>query len=163
MLQNFFSLSFTSWCNKLGCSTLTNIPGTIFVSSSLVIGRQRYLLRLYLMLTTMRYIMTISLAKHAIDQMILEIGEVQYFEFSVKISILKMAIGRSLPGVNFTNILWAVFAPKSFYQQMTNPNCKHIKAAQRALVWLSISPIFYEQLFIPKFFAQLLCAYNLGL
>jgi hypothetical protein len=57
------------------------------------------------MLTTMRYIMTISLAKHAIDQMILEIGEVQYFEFSVKISILKMAIGRSLPGVNFTNIL----------------------------------------------------------
>ncbi len=30
-------------------------------------------------------------------------------------------------GVNFTNILWAAFAPKSFRQKITNPNCKHIK------------------------------------
>jgi hypothetical protein len=34
------------------------------------------------------------------------------------------------PGVNFTIILWAPFAPKSFCQKITNPNCKHIKAAQ---------------------------------
>jgi len=27
------------------------------------------------------------------------------------------------PGVNFTNILWAAFAPKSFRQNITNPNC----------------------------------------
>jgi hypothetical protein len=38
------------------------------------------------------------------------------------------------PGVNFTNILWAAFAPKSFCQKITDPNFKHIKAAQRALV-----------------------------
>jgi len=50
-------------------------------------------------------------------------------------------------GVNFTNIFWAAFAPKSFCQKITNPNFKHIKAAQQSLVWLSISPIFYEQLF----------------
>jgi hypothetical protein len=35
------------------------------------------------------------------------------------------------PSVNFTNILWAAFAPKSFCQKITNPNCKHIKAAQK--------------------------------
>ncbi len=39
------------------------------------------------------------------------------------------------PGVNFTNILWAAFSPKSFCQRITNPNCKHIKGAQRTLVW----------------------------
>ncbi len=38
-----------------------------------------------------------------------------------------------LPGVNFTNILWAAFAPKSFGQKITNQNCKHIKAAQKNL------------------------------
>jgi hypothetical protein len=37
-------------------------------------------------------------------------------------------------GVNFTNVLGAAFAPKSFCQKITNPNFKHIKAAQRALV-----------------------------
>ncbi len=40
-------------------------------------------------------------------------------------------------GVNFTNILWAAFAPKSFHQKITNPNFKHIKGAQRTLVWKS--------------------------
>jgi hypothetical protein len=54
------------------------------------------------------------------------------------------------PGVNFTNILCAAFAPKSFRQKLTNPNCKHLKAVQRILVWLSISPIFYKQLFHTK-------------
>jgi hypothetical protein len=38
------------------------------------------------------------------------------------------------PGGNFTNILWAAFAPKSFHQKITNPNCKHIKAAQKTFV-----------------------------
>ncbi len=56
--------------------------------------------------------------------------------------------------VNFTNILWAAFAPKSFWQKITNPNCKHIKVVQGALVCLSISPVFYEQLFHTK----VLCA-----
>jgi hypothetical protein len=37
------------------------------------------------------------------------------------------------PGVNFTNILRAAFAPKSICQKITNPNCKHIKAAQKLL------------------------------
>jgi hypothetical protein len=54
------------------------------------------------------------------------------------------------PGVNFTNILWAAFVPKSFRQKITNPNCKHLKAVQITLVWLSISPIFYKQLFHNK-------------
>ncbi len=54
------------------------------------------------------------------------------------------------PGVNFTNILRAAFAPKSFRPKIRNTNCKHIKAAQRTLVWLSISPIFYKQLFHTK-------------
>ncbi len=39
------------------------------------------------------------------------------------------------PGVNFTNILWAAFAPKSFRQKITNLNCKHIKAAPKTFVW----------------------------
>ncbi len=54
------------------------------------------------------------------------------------------------PGVNFTNILWVAFAPQSFWQTITNPNCKHLKTVQRTLVWLSISPIFYQQLFHTK-------------
>ena len=37
------------------------------------------------------------------------------------------------PGVNFTNILKAAFAPKSFCQKITNQNCKHIEAAQKNL------------------------------
>ncbi len=41
------------------------------------------------------------------------------------------------PGVNFTNILWAAFAPKSFCQKITNPNCNPINGAQRTLVWKS--------------------------
>ena len=57
---------------------------------------------------------------------------------------------RLLQGVNFTNILWAVFAPKSFRQKITNTNCKHLKAVQITSVWLSISPIFYKQLFHTK-------------
>ncbi len=56
--------------------------------------------------------------------------------------------------VNFTNILWAAFAPKSFHQKITNSNCKHLKAVQITLAWLSISPIFYKQLFHTK----VLCA-----
>jgi len=32
--------------------------------------------------------------------------------------------------VNFPNILRASFAPISFHQKMSNPNCNHIKAAQ---------------------------------
>jgi hypothetical protein len=39
-----------------------------------------------------------------------------------------------LPGVNFTNDLRAAFVPKSFRHKITNPNCKHIKAAERTLV-----------------------------
>jgi hypothetical protein len=42
-------------------------------------------------------------------------------------------------GVNFTNILWAAFAPKSFCRKIINPNCKHIKAAQKTYVWKSCS------------------------
>jgi hypothetical protein len=38
------------------------------------------------------------------------------------------------PGVNFTNVLRASFAPKAFCHKITNPNCKLIKAVQRALV-----------------------------
>ncbi len=52
--------------------------------------------------------------------------------------------------VNFTSILWAAFVPKSFCQKITNPNCKHLRALQRTLIWLSISPIFYKQLFHTK-------------
>jgi hypothetical protein len=39
--------------------------------------------------------------------------------------------GADNAGVNFTNILLAAFAPKSFRQKITNPNCKHIKVAQK--------------------------------
>ncbi len=42
------------------------------------------------------------------------------------------------------------FCAKIILQKNTNPNFKHIKAAQRALVWLSISLIFYEQFFHTK-------------
>jgi hypothetical protein len=37
------------------------------------------------------------------------------------------------PCVNFTNILRAAFAPKPFRPKITNPNCKHIKGAQKRL------------------------------
>ncbi len=61
-------------------------------------------------------------------------------------------------GVNFTTILWAAFAPKSFCQKITNPTFKHIKVVQRVLVWLSMSPIFYEQLFHTKvLYAAFMC------
>ncbi len=71
----------------------------------------------------------------------------------------KTYLGRMLPpGVYFTSILWAAFATKSFCQKITTPNFKHIKAAQRALVWLPISPIFYEQLFHTKvLYAAFMC------
>jgi hypothetical protein len=39
-----------------------------------------------------------------------------------------------MPGGNFTNILRASFAPKAFSHKITNPNCKHIEAAQGTLV-----------------------------
>ncbi len=67
------------------------------------------------------------------------------------------------PGDNFTNILWAAFAPKSFRQKITNPNCKYIKDAQRTLVWKAAHKILVKLTVIPKLFARLLCAYNLGL
>jgi hypothetical protein len=38
-----------------------------------------------------------------------------------------------LTSVNFTNILSAAFAPKTFCQKITNPNCKHIKAGKNLL------------------------------
>ncbi len=64
----------------------------------------------------------------------------------------------SRAGVNFTNILWEAFAPKSFCQKIRNPNFKDIKVTQRALVCLSISPIFYEQLFHTKvLYAAFMC------
>jgi len=65
-------------------------------------------------------------------------------------------------GVNFTNISWAAFAPKSFWQTITNPNCKHLKTVQRTLVWLSISPIFYKQLFHTKVLCALFMCLQFG-
>jgi hypothetical protein len=53
---------------------------------------------------------------------------------------------KTYPGVNFTNILCAAFAPKSFRQKITNPNvstkklCKKLlykKAARKILVKLT--------------------------
>ncbi len=70
--------------------------------------------------------------------------------FATAVSYVCKVFMNLTPGVNFTNILGAAFAPKSFWQKITNPNCKHLKAVQRTLVWLSISPIFYKQLFQTK-------------
>ncbi len=39
------------------------------------------------------------------------------------------------PVVNFNNTLQAAFAPISFHQKTTNPNCKNIKAVQSILVY----------------------------
>jgi hypothetical protein len=54
------------------------------------------------------------------------------------LQFLPFAFHRSLmtltPGVNFTNVSRPSFAPKAFCHKITNPNCKLIKAAQRALV-----------------------------
>jgi hypothetical protein len=46
------------------------------------------------------------------------------------------------------------FCAKILCQKITNPYCKHLKAVQRTLVWLSMSPILYKQLFHTK----VLCA-----
>jgi len=43
----------------------------------------------------------------------------------------KMTLALFNTGVNFTNVLWAAFVPKSFCQKITNPNCTHIKAVQK--------------------------------
>ena len=43
------------------------------------------------------------------------------------------------PMANFTNILRGAFAPISFCQKVTNPNCKRIKAAQNTFVQKSCS------------------------
>jgi hypothetical protein len=50
-----------------------------------------------------------------------------------------------------------------FTKKIQNPNCKDLKAVQRTFVWLSFHQYFMSSFFIPKFFAHLLCAYNLGL
>ncbi len=56
----------------------------------------------------------------------------------------------SAPRCQFHQHFMTSFCTKSFCQKITNPNFKHIKVAQRALVWLSIAPLFYEQLFHTK-------------
>ncbi len=48
-------------------------------------------------------------------------------------------------GVNFTNILWAAFGPKSFRRKITNPNCKHIRAAQKTFVKKAARKILVKQ------------------
>jgi hypothetical protein len=62
-------------------------------------------------------------------------------------------------GVNFTNILFATFVPKSFRQKITNPYCERIKAAQKSfakkaarkiLVKLTPWTIFTTLLFLPN-------------
>ena len=47
-------------------------------------------------------------------------------------------------GVNFTNILLAAFAPKSLGQKITNPNCKHIKDAQKTFILKSAHKILVK-------------------
>ncbi len=42
------------------------------------------------------------------------------------------------------------FCAKILLPKITKPNCKHLKGAQRTLVWLSISSTFYKQLFHTK-------------
>jgi hypothetical protein len=51
-----------------------------------------------------------------------------------KFQIKELILGPQTPGVNFTNILRAAFAPNSFRQKITNPYCKHLKAVQRTSV-----------------------------
>ncbi len=72
-----------------------------------------------------------------------KIKSLSYFILFLKIttSLKNCPISKKIchPGVNFTNILWAAFAPKSFHQKIRNPNCKHIKAALRTVVWKSCS------------------------
>ena len=46
---------------------------------------------------------------------------------------------KTLLGVNFTNNLQTAFVLISFRQKITNPNCKHRKAAQNTFVWKSRS------------------------
>ena len=41
--------------------------------------------------------------------------------------------------INCANILQAAFVPISFRQKITNPNCKHIKAAQNTFIQKSCS------------------------
>ncbi len=49
-----------------------------------------------------------------------------------------------IAGVDFTNILSAAFVPKSFHQKIINPNCKHLKAAQKTFVQKSCMQNNYE-------------------
>ncbi len=79
------------------------------------------------------------------------------------------------PGVNVTNILWAPLAPKTSRQKITNPNCKHLKAAGKNFCmkkllkkywwnWhqVSISSIFYEELFSMKIFCAAFVCLQFG-
>ena len=46
------------------------------------------------------------------------------------------------PGIYFTNLLWAAFAPISLRQKHTNLKCKYRKAARKTFVWKSCSKDF---------------------
>ncbi len=49
-----------------------------------------------------------------------------------------------LSRINFTNIFWAAFAPKSFRQKITKPNYIQIVAAQITFVWKSCCKILVK-------------------
>jgi hypothetical protein len=51
--------------------------------------------------------------------------------------LLKMASSEAWvqrPGVNFTNIYEQLLPQNPYAKKITNPNCKHIKAAQKTFI-----------------------------
>ncbi len=62
------------------------------------------------------------------------------------------------PGGNFTNILLAAFAPKSFCRKITNPSCKHLKSFRRSFSNPNCQHIKGTQ----KTFVRKIWSYNIG-
>jgi hypothetical protein len=77
-------------------------------------------------------------------------------DFGAKAAHKKLAT--LTPGVNFTNILRAAFAPKAFCHKITNPNCKLIKAMTFNFTNILRAAFSYQ-----SSLHSFLCAYNLGL
>jgi hypothetical protein len=82
--------------------------------------------------------------------------------FHLPVSLPNLSL-RLRSGVNFTNILVVAFAANSFCQKFTDQNCKHIKGAKELCYEKAACKILVKLTVIPKFFAQLLNAYNMGL
>jgi len=69
----------------------------------------------------------------------LQHGFVTFWQKDIGAKAVHKILMKLTTGVNFTNILWAIFSMIYFCQKNTNPNCEHINAAENTFVQKSYS------------------------